>query len=68
MYLYIGALQTSFFTVPQEVLEKTERFALRHFRKRKQKMLKKEKHIQHEIFWEGTANINKFIFRGCWTL
>lgn len=50
MYLYIGALQTSFFTVPQEVLEKTERFALRHFRKRKQKMLKKEKHIQHEIF------------------
>jgi len=37
-HLYIGALQTSFFTVPQEVLEKAERLALRHFRKRTQKM------------------------------
>lgn len=52
MYLNLGALQTSFFTVPQEVLEKAERFALRHFRKERTKgtSLKRKKHIQHVIF------------------
>jgi len=51
-YLYFRALQTSFFTVPQEVLEKAETFALRHFRKRKEKMpvLKKKQHTYLVIF------------------